>query len=136
MQERDPAGGDVEALMAERYGQPSHGRRRLAVVAVAVLAVGALGWLVWVAWYHSNPDVSGELTSYDVVSEHEVDLVVDVQRDSGDAVTCTVRVLAADHATVAEEDVTIPAGQEGEVRTEVTVTTERLGTTATVSGCH
>jgi hypothetical protein len=80
--------------------------------------------------------VRGSLQSYDVVSAHEVDVTIAVERESGDAVECLVRALALDHAIVAEQTVTIPAGNSGSTRFVATIPTEREATSVTVTGCQ
>lgn len=122
--------------MAERYGVRRPGRRYATILAVAVLALGGLGWLGWAAVQHAAPDVRGELQGFDVVSVHEVTVVVDVRRPSGDAVRCVVTAQAADFATVGEASVTIPPGQSTSLRHELSIRTEREATSATVESCR
>lgn len=131
-----PSPGEPRQSMAERYGASSVPRRRTAIGAVVVLAAVSLAWLVWAAWVHATPAVSAELHSYDVVSPHEVAVVIDVRRQSPDEVQCLVRALAEDHSTVGEQVVHVPAGQVGDVRFEATVRTDREATTALVSDCR
>jgi hypothetical protein len=126
----------TDELLAARYGAPSPQRRRLVLVAVAALALVSLALLGWIAWYHSNPAVQGELERFEVVSPHEVELVIAVRRDTGAAVECTVSARAADHALVGEQKVTIPAGREGSVEFSGSVSTDREATSVTVSNCH
>jgi hypothetical protein len=126
----------TQDLMAERYGRRTPGRRRLTISVVVVGALVALGWLLWAAWVQSNPEVTGGLQSFDVVSEHQLKVVIQVDRDSGAAVTCTVEAAAADHGIVGDQTVTIPAGSSGTVTFEATIATDRLASAATVSDCH
>lgn len=96
----------------------------------------ALGWLLWVAWIHATPDVRGELRSFSVVSEHQVDLVIDIQRAEGDAVSCMVKAQSSDHAIVAEDEIEIPAGKAGDLVFEAKIETERKATSVTVTNCR
>ncbi len=121
--------------MDERYGVRTPNQRRLTLVAVAAVALALLTWVAWAAWSHGRPDVKGRLNSYDVVSPHEVTVVIDVHRRSGDPVTCTVQAQAEDHVVVGEDEVEIPAGDSGDVQTTATVRTDREATTATVTQC-
>jgi uncharacterized protein DUF4307 len=121
--------------MDERYGVRTPNQRRLTLVAVAAVALALLTWLAWAAWAHSRPDVKGQLNSYDVVSPHEVTVVIDVHRRSGAAVTCIVQAQAEDHVVVGEDEVEIPAGDPGDVRATATLRTDREATTATVPQC-
>lgn len=123
-------------LMEQRYGSGRRVPRRVLVLSVAVVAALALGWLLWIAWHHANPAVRGELSSYEVVSDHEVRVVIEVRRDSSASVECTVRAQAESHGIVADQAVTIPAGSDEDVRFSTTVPTERRATAVTVSDCH
>ncbi|MBA2774622.1 MAG: DUF4307 domain-containing protein [Nocardioidaceae bacterium] len=133
----DPRTPDAgRQTVAERYGTPSAGGRRALQIVIAVLVLVCLSWLGWAAWTHANQQVDGELTSFDVVSAHEVAVVIDVRRGSGEAVECTLQAKAADFAVVGEEVVVIPAGDEGTVTQELTLRTDREATTATVKDCR
>lgn len=121
--------------MDERYGVRTPNQRRLTLVAVAALALALLTWLGWAAWSHSRPDVKGQVNSYEVVSPHEVTVVLDVHRRSSAAVTCTVQAQAEDHVVVGEDEVEIPAGDPGDVQASASLRTDREATTATVTRC-
>lgn len=123
-------------LIAERYGSGRRGPRHLLVGILAVVVALALGWLVWIAWHHANPEIRGELSSYEVVSDHEVRVVIEVHRSSSDSVECIVRAQAESHGIVAEQPVTIPAGAQRDVRFTASVPTERRATAVTVRNCH
>ncbi len=122
--------------MEERYGVRSPRHRILTVLAVGGVAAVALGWLLWVAWVHSTPDVSGELRSFSVVSEHRVDVLIDIQRADGDSVTCSVKAQASDHSIVAEDEIEVPAGDAGNLVFEASIKTEREATSASVTNCR
>lgn len=122
--------------MEERYGVQRPRQRILTVSALAGVAVVALGWLLWVAWTHSTPDVTGELRSFSVVSAHQIDVLIDIRRTEGDAVTCLLKAQAADHSIVAEDEIEVPAGAAGTLVFEASIETEREATTATVSDCR
>ncbi len=66
--------------LAERYGAPSPGRRRVVTVLVAAVAVVFLAWLAWTAVFHASPLVESELTSYDVVDDGSASAVVSPSR--------------------------------------------------------
>lgn len=120
----------------ERYGVESPTSRRIRQVAVAVVALALLGWVGWAAWSHSQIDVDGRLTSFDVVSEHEVEVVAVVTRRAGQAVACDVVAQAEDHTSVGEGRLTVPAGDTTEVTATATIRTDREATSATVSNCR
>ncbi len=122
--------------MEERYGVQPARHRILTVSALAGLAAAALGWLLWAAWEHSTPDVRGGLRSFSVVSQHQVDVLIDIQRADGDAVTCSVKAQATDHSIVAEDEVEVPAGDAGSFVVEASIKTERKATSASVTNCR
>ena len=118
----------------ERYGR---GRSPgwLPYLLVGGLAAILLGWLVWAGWEHATPDVRGELRGYEVVSDHEVTVRIDVVRSDGAAVSCTVQALAEDHSVVGEDVVSLAAGRSGSLGLEASIATDRRATAATVTDC-
>lgn len=122
--------------MDERYGvrTPTQRRRTLVVVAAVVLVL--LGWLGWAAWFHSRADVGGRLRSYDVVSPHEVRVVVELSRQDGQSVVCDVTAQAEDHSTVGEAQVSAPAGTATVVSATTVIRTDREATSASVANCR
>ena len=121
--------------LARRYPPPLVGRRtKIAITAVATLV--ALGWLVWAALLHAEPAVSGQVASYDVVSDTSIDVVITVQRsDPSRPATCRLLAQSTDFQPVAEQDVAIPASKIKVVDVPVTLTTLRRATSATVRSC-
>ena len=69
----------VTTDLADRYGTPSRWRRPAAVSLAVVLAVVGLGWLGWTVWFHTNPAVTSELVSFEVTSDHETQVRLDVR---------------------------------------------------------
>jgi len=119
-----------------RYGTPSRGRRLALIAVVASVCVVFLAWLVWAAWHHARTSVSGDVTSFSVVSSHEIEVTISVQRPHGDLVVCTVEARASDHVLVAAQDITVPAGESGSVKVKATIRTDREATSADVTGCR
>ncbi len=121
--------------MADRYGVPSR-QGRVATIALLVLLVAAfLVWLLWAALHHASGAAGARVHSYDVVSPHEVRLLLDVHRPQEAVLVCTVTAQAVDHAVVGERVVRVPPGDEGDLTLKVSITTDREATTAVVSGC-
>lgn len=131
-----PPPGVPRQTMAERYGGPPAAGHRGRLVVIAVLVLVCLGWLAWAAWTHADQQVDGQLRSFEVVSAHEVTVVIDVRRRSGAAVECTLQAKAADFAVVGEDVVLIPAGRAGTVSRKLTLRTDREATVATVADCQ
>jgi hypothetical protein len=124
--------------LAERYGAPSRGRQRAVVIGSGVLGVVFLAWLGWTALFHGDPEVSSDLVTWSVVSEHAATAEIDVRLDADDVVaTCVLRAYAEDHTVVGEltfevDAAALEAGStiEKEIRTERRATSvERVGCT-------
>lgn len=116
--------------LADRYGAPSRWRRPVTVGVAVALAVVSLSWLGWVAWFHSTPDVTSDLVSFDVTSDHETLARLDVELGDGVEASCRLRAFAEDHTTVGELAFTPVAGTN-----EVVIRTERRATTVEKLGC-
>jgi hypothetical protein len=137
----DPGGENLSTpvrrqTLDERYGVESPTRRRVKQVAVAAVVLALLGWLGWAAWSQSQGDVTGRLKAFDVVSEHQVEVAVVVSRPAGQAVVCDVVALADDHSAVGEGQAKVPAGDARDLTATVTIRTDRLATSVTVSNCR
>jgi len=126
----DPSTGSGQRL-ADRYGAPSRWQRPATIALAVLLAVVGLGWLAWTAWFHSTPEVSSEVITYEVTDDHEIRARVDVRLEDGaqDA-SCRVRALSEDKSAVGELAFTPVAGTN-----EVVVRTERRATTVEKLGC-
>lgn len=116
--------------LADRYGAPSRWRRPATIGIAVALAVVSLGWLGWAVWFHSTPAVTSSLVTFDVTSDHETRVRLDV--DLGDDVeaSCRLRAFAEDHTTVGELAFTPVDGNN-----EVVIRTERRATTVEKLGC-
>jgi hypothetical protein len=126
---------DPTEILAERYGTGRPRRRVLALVLCTLLAVTLLAWAVWAGWLQDGPAIRADVTSYDVVSDHEVRVKVTAQlRDEDTEGTCLVQATAEDHTVVGEENLTA-AELRAATGTWISVRTERRATTATVDHC-
>ncbi|MGI8887380.1 MAG: DUF4307 domain-containing protein [Nocardioidaceae bacterium] len=121
--------------LADRYGAPSPVRRVATVAVLGLLVAAFLSWLLWAALHSASTDAGARVRSYDVVSPHEVRMVLDVHRPENAVFVCTVTAQAADHAVVGEREVRVPPGEEADVTLPVSITTDREATTAFVSDC-
>ena len=125
----------VAERLARRYPPPLV-RRRTKVLITAVATLVALGWLVWAALLHAEPDVSGQVASFDVVSDTSITLVMTVQRsDPSRPATCRLLAQSTDFQPVAERDVPVPASTVKVADVPVTLTTLRRATSVTVRSC-
>jgi hypothetical protein len=121
--------------LALRYPPPRVSRRaKMVITGVATLV--ALTWLVWAALLHAEPAVSGQVASYEVVSDTSMTVVVTVQRsDPSRPATCRLLAQSTDFQPVAEQDVPVPASAVKVANLPVTLTTLRRATSATVRSC-
>ncbi len=116
--------------LADRYGAPSRSRRPLTIALATVLAVAGLSWLAWTAWFHSTPDVSSELITFEVTADHQVAATLQVELQEGVTASCRVRAYAEDHTSVGELAFAPVDGNN-----EVVVRTERRATSVEKIGC-
>jgi hypothetical protein len=100
-----------------------------------VVGVLALVWLAWAAWAQGTPDVQSSLRAFEVVDTHTTTATVVVKPRSREvSASCLVRAFAADHSVVGELNFRV-AGEAGAVLREVTMRTEREGTSVELIGC-
>ncbi|MBS2936769.1 DUF4307 domain-containing protein [Nocardioides sp. J2M5] len=116
--------------LADRYGSPARWRRPVTIAVTAALAVVGLTWLAWAAWFHGTPEVTSEVVTYEVVSDHAIDARVDVDLTEGVTASCRVRAYAEDHTTVGEL-----AFEPVDGTNTVTIRTERRATSVEKVGC-
>jgi len=105
------------------------------VVVAAVVALAGLTWLFWAALGHSTPDVSGGVSSFEVVSDARTDVTLEVHRRVEAAVRCDVYAQAEDKSVVGERSVELESAPPGEVSVTVAIATERRATTAVLRTC-
>ena len=116
--------------LADRYGAPSRSRRPIMIALAVALAVTGLSWLAWTAWFHSTPEVSSELISFEVTGDHEASATLQVELQDGVTASCRVRAYAEDHTSVGELAFTPSDGDN-----VVVVRTERRATSLEKIGC-
>ena len=121
--------------VAGRYGtdRPSH--RGLALVLGSVLVAALLAWAVWAALDTGASGVQADVTSYQVVSTHEVRVKVAVHTRDPDADgTCLLRATAEDHTIVGELNLTADQLRAA-TGSWIPLRTERRATTAALVRC-
>jgi hypothetical protein len=103
---------------------------------VAVVAGLALAWVAWAALWHSDPEVTSDILSWEVVDDHTATATFRVSRRTTDVeASCLLRAQARDHSIVGELNVAVgPGGQQTQAVTE-SLRTERLATVVDVVGC-
>ena len=125
----------MSELMEQRYRRRRPVRKTVLVLVIGVVAAAGLGWLAWAAWFHSNPAIDAAVASYDVRSDHRVDVSLEVRLRNQDVTgTCLLRATAVDHSVVGEQYAKVD-GQSAKGRLAVQMTTERRATSVSVVSC-
>ena len=121
--------------LAYRYGMPGRTNRLVAAVLVGALVASAFGFVGWTVLFHGNTQVQSQVQAYDVVSDHEAQVALQVRRENRTTeAVCRLQALAEDHAVVGEVTLPVTDGDEDQVLS-VAVRTERRATTVTSLGC-
>ncbi|MFJ8664801.1 DUF4307 domain-containing protein [Streptomyces sp. NPDC093600] len=125
-----------EQLPEGRYGRSADERAdRTLKVAGAVLGVLFLGLLGWFGWYYvADNKISAEMIKFDVVSDSEVQVHLEVRKDTGVQGVCTLRSRAEDGAEVGRKDVRVEEAGDRIDRVWTIRTTARA-TSAELVGC-
>ncbi|MFI9270607.1 DUF4307 domain-containing protein [Kitasatospora sp. NPDC052896] len=120
-----------------RYGRRDdrEADRRLKIVGAVcgALVIGLVAW-IGVSYVITNSKLNGEVVTFQVVSDSEVQAQLNVSKDSGTGGVCTIRSQAPDQSVVGQLDVPIP--KAGSTFSEiVTIRTTARGTTAELLSC-
>ncbi|MER7624627.1 DUF4307 domain-containing protein [Streptomyces sp. NPDC126503] len=125
-----------EQLPEGRYGRSADERadRRLKAVG-AVLGVLFLALMGWFGWHYVvDSRISAEMIKFDVVSDTEVRVHLEIRKDEGVTGVCTLRSRSEDGAEVARKDVRIddPAARVDDL---FSLRTTARATSAELVGC-
>lgn len=125
---------EEQARIAARYPR----RRRWPLLTIGILLATLLGtWTLWTAISRSNPPVSAQLTSFEIVSDSEVSVVLHIDRpDPSVRGVCTVITQAPNYQQVGELDAQIEPGNQRLQDITVTVRTIARATSASLKGCR
>jgi len=122
--------------IAERYPVPPK-RHRLYLALVAVLSLVLAAWTIWAGLNGSTPGITADVASFKVVSDHQIDGELRVQRsDPSLPGVCHLKATGGDFVQVGEVDAPIPAGTETMERVVVPVKTINKATTVEVISCR
>ncbi|MEU1225050.1 DUF4307 domain-containing protein [Streptomyces sp. NPDC005828] len=98
-----------EQLPEGRYGRSADERadRKLKITG-AVLGVLFLGMMGWFGWHYVvDNKISAEMIKFEVVSDAEVQVHLEIRKDAGIKGVCTLRSRSEDGAEVARKDVRV-----------------------------
>ena len=119
-----------------RYGTTgAQADRRLKVVgaALSVLILGLIAWLGG-SYLLQQSKLNGTVIAFQVVSDSQVQVQLQVNKDSGTSGTCTLRSQSPDGTVVGQTDVSIPS--HGSTYEQViTIRTTARGTTGELLSC-
>ncbi|ATZ24808.1 DUF4307 domain-containing protein [Streptomyces lavendulae] len=126
-----------EGLPEGRYGRSADERadRKLKVVG-SVLGVGLLAVVGWIGWdYVGGQAVSAEVIKFQIVSDSEVKVHLEVRKDASVTGVCTLSSQDKEHGEVGRADFTF-AQRAGRVDEMVTLKTTGRATMIELVGCQ
>ncbi|WP_017239793.1 DUF4307 domain-containing protein [Streptomyces sp. SS] len=125
-----------EQLPEGRYGRSADERadRKLKITG-AVLGVLFLGLMGWFGWHYVVANkISAEMIKFDVVSDTEVQVHLEIRKDEGVEGVCTLRSRSEDGAEVARKDVRV-SDPGSRVDRVYSLRTTARATSAELIGC-
>ncbi|MET9951105.1 DUF4307 domain-containing protein [Streptomyces sp. NPDC006339] len=119
-----------------RYGRSADERAdRKLKIAGAVLGTLFLALMGWFGWYYVvDNKISAEMIKFDVVSDTEVQVHLEIRKDTDARGVCTLRSRSEDGAEVGRKDVRVDEAADRVDRVYAIRTTARA-TTAELIGC-
>ncbi|OLZ69236.1 hypothetical protein AVW11_10665 [Streptomyces amritsarensis] len=126
-----------EGLPEGRYGRSADERadRKLKIIGAALgaLLLGVIGWIGWD--YVAGRSVSAEVIKFQVISDTEVKVHLEVRKDPSITGVCTMVSQDEEHAEVGRADFTF-AQPESRVDEVVSVKTTGRATMIELVGCQ
>lgn len=126
-----------EGLPEGRYGRSADERadRKLKVVG-SVLGVGLLAVVGWIGWdYVGGQTVSAEVIKFQIVSDSEVKVHLEVRKEASVTGVCTLSSQDEEHGEVGRADFTF-AQRDRRVDEMVTLKTTGRATMVELIGCQ
>ncbi|AXE22708.1 DUF4307 domain-containing protein [Streptomyces globosus] len=126
-----------EGLPEGRYGRSADERadRKLKIVG-SVLGVGLLAVVGWIGWdYVAGQTVSAEVIKFQVVSDSEVQVHLEVRKDASVAGVCTLISQDRGHGEVGRADFAFPQ-RASRVDEVVSLKTTARATAVELVGCQ
>lgn len=124
---------DLKTYLDDRYGRHKSPYAGVLKVGLALVMAAAVAWLLYAAWA-STPPLDAGITSYNVVSDHELHIKVSYRADAGVDGRCQFRATSADHNVVGERSISLQELREAGGDWLV-IRTERRATMVELLGC-
>ncbi|MCT4355616.1 DUF4307 domain-containing protein [Streptomyces sp. Je 1-79] len=125
-----------ERLPEGRYGRSADERAdhklKITGAVLGVLFLGLLGWFGW--YYVVDSRISAETIKFEVVSDTEVQVHLEVRKDTAAHGVCTLRSRSEDGAEVGRKDVRFDEASD-RIDRVVTLRTTARATSAELIGC-
>ncbi|MFB6481950.1 DUF4307 domain-containing protein [Streptomyces virginiae] len=126
-----------EGLPEGRYGRSADERadRKLKIIG-SVLGAALLGMVGWIGWdYVAGQSVSAEVIKFQVISDTEVKVHLEVRKESSVTGVCSLSSQDKEHAEVGRADFTFAQGRS---RVDEIVTLKTTGRAAMIElvGCR
>ena len=134
-QDGPAAGAAPRASVAERYGRPAPGPRRLRTALLVALGVAFTGLVVALALPRLSDPVSFVVRGFDATSDGTVRVDWEVAREPGTTVECQVRARGADGTEVGNELVRVPPAAGRRTVVSHDLTTAARAVTGEVRSC-
>jgi hypothetical protein len=127
----------VEQTLDARYGRrtPRSTRRKAVLVVAGLVVLTAATLLIWAAFVRVQPGVEALTVSYDVRSDREVTVRVEVTKPDGRAAECTVVAQDVDARIVGSGTITAPAAG-ARAYVDTVLETTRLAILGKVESCR
>lgn len=127
----------VEQALDARYGRraPRSSLSKAVLVVAGLAVLTAVTLLVWAAFVRAQPGVEALTVSYDVRSDREVTVRVEVTKPDGRAAECTVVAQDVDARIVGRGTIAVPAAG-ARAYADTVLKTTRLAILGKVESCR
>ncbi|GII52962.1 hypothetical protein Pth03_13510 [Planotetraspora thailandica] len=134
-----PAGPGPRPILGtpDEFTPRPNGRSRFVMYIVVglVVALVAGGWGYVMVAFKGNPQVSGEVITFDVSEPTVAKITFSVHKPADRAATCRLQAVDTDHLEVGSREVDVPSGK-ADVAFKETLKTTSQATAVSVQYCN